>query len=382
MDGPDDLDAPLRGGPRPAGRPRWSLARLALTLLALAAIPPILWVLLVDDPLGGEPVATASIERRLAPPKHPIPNAPGPAAAMRGSVPIVEPGDPMPQSGPVIIRVPGSGGAPSPVHGPAEPSAALLEPSRFGPLPRIGADGSRPSERYARPAPASDGPRVALLVEGLDAAETAGAILRLPAAATLAFSASLPDLERRLAEARGAGREVMLLVPLESFGAAADPQTLLTALPPEANLERLRTIMGRASGYVGLASAGGDRFSEAGAALEPALVEIARRGLVFVDAGTGPKSLVPKLSAEIGLAAVRAETAIDAAADAAAIDAELAQLEQAARERGVALGTASAAPLTQDRIAAWAAGLSGRGVTLVPVSALTLPQGAALAGAR
>jgi polysaccharide deacetylase 2 family uncharacterized protein YibQ len=382
MMGPDDLDAPLRGGPRADVPRRWSLARLALALLALAALPLILWVLLVDDPLGGEPVATASIERRLAGPQHAAPTTPEPQA-MRGSVPIVGPGDPMPQSGPVIIRVPGSGGADSPRGtGPAEPIAALLEPSRFGPLPRIAPDGTRPSRRYARPAPASDGPRVALLIDGLDGAGAAAAIERLPAAATLAFSAALPDLERRLAEARGAGRETMLLVPLESYGAAPDPQTLLTGLPPEANLERLRRMLGRATGYVGLASAGGDRFSETGTALEPVLVEIARRGLVFVDAGTGPRSLVPKLSAEIGLAAARAETSVDALAEAGAIDGELARLEQMARERGRALGTASAAPLTLDRIAAWASGLSARGVTLVPASALALPHSAALAGAR
>jgi uncharacterized protein len=376
--GPDDLDAPLRGGRRPTAPRRWSLARLALTVLALAAIPLILWVLLVDDPLGGEPVATASIERRLAAPKHPAPTTPEPPA-MRGSVPIVGPGDPMPQSGPVIIRVPGAGGADT-QRGtdPAEPIETLLEPSRFGPLPRIAPDGMRPSERYARPAPASDRPRVAILVAGLDAADGA-AIERLPAAVTLAFSAALPDLEHRLAAARDNGRETMLLVPLEGYGSAADPQTLLTSLPPEANLDRLRTIMGRATGYVGLASAGGDRFSETGAALEAVLVEIARRGLVFVDAGSGPKSLVPKLAAEIGLAAARAETAVDAVADAAAIDSELARLESVAREHGRALGTATAASLTLDRIAAWAEGLSARGIALVPASALALPQAAAVA---
>jgi hypothetical protein len=53
------------------------------------------------------------------------------------------------------------------------------------------------------------------------------------------------------------------------------------------------------------------------------------------------------------------------------IDAKLTRLEQLARERGSALGLASAPfPIAVGRIAVWAAGLEDRGIALVPVSAL------------
>jgi polysaccharide deacetylase 2 family uncharacterized protein YibQ len=51
-----------------------------------------------------------------------------------------------------------------------------------------------------------------------------------------------------------------------------------------------------------------------------------------------------------------------------AVDRQLERLEQMARQRGFALGSASALPVTLDRIARWAKALEMRGVLLVPVS--------------
>ena len=53
------------------------------------------------------------------------------------------------------------------------------------------------------------------------------------------------------------------------------------------------------------------------------------------------------------------------------LDAKLAELEQRARDAGSAVGLAGTLrPVTVDRIAAWARGLDGRGIDLVPVSAM------------
>ena len=51
---------------------------------------------------------------------------------------------------------------------PSEPDLRLVDASPFGPLPRIGDDGRRPLEVYARPFDRRDDrPRVAVLVTGL-----------------------------------------------------------------------------------------------------------------------------------------------------------------------------------------------------------------------
>ena len=65
---------------------------------------------------------------------------------------------------------------------------------------------------------------------------------------------------------------------------------------------------------------------------------------------------------------------VDEPPQRAAIDARLAALEQQARDGKPAVGLAGPLrPVTVDRIAAWARGLDGRGIALVPVTAL-LPR--------
>jgi hypothetical protein len=61
---------------------------------------------------------------------------------------------------------------------PAAPDPRLIEQTPHGPIPRIGVDGARPSEVYARPAVSSGGlaqgsPRVALLIGGMGLAPRA-----------------------------------------------------------------------------------------------------------------------------------------------------------------------------------------------------------------
>jgi polysaccharide deacetylase 2 family uncharacterized protein YibQ len=375
---PEDLDAPLRGGRQRGPRRPWTAAHIGLAIAGIAGIAFLGWVLLVDDPLGGEPSVTASIERRLAPPPGEKPPAPPPAETMRNGVPVLSPGDPMPASGPVIIRVPGAGGTTA-SGAPPEVVADLTESTKYGPLPRIGPDGRRPSEVYARPTAAAGKPQVAILVTGLGLAEgpTGEAIKKLPPGVTLGFSPYSTGLDRWLGEARSAGHETLLQVPLEPYDYPADdpgPQTLLTSLPAAANLDRLRWAMGRGAGYAGLATYMGAKFTASEEALAPVLTEVARRGLLVVDGTLGPKSLVARLGADIGLESARAEIVLDAAPDAARIDAELARLERAAVTNGKALAVASLAGLTTERIIEWAAGLEARGIALVPASAVAKPQ--------
>ncbi|HKH96641.1 MAG TPA: divergent polysaccharide deacetylase family protein, partial [Beijerinckiaceae bacterium] len=58
----------------------------------------------------------------------------------------------------------------------------------------------------------------------------------------------------------------------------------------------------------------------------------------------------------------------DAVARADAVDRELARLEALAKERGYALASASALPVTLERVARWAKELEGKGILLVPAS--------------
>ena len=258
----------------------------------------------------------------------------------------------------------------------AAPDPELLEEAPFGPLPRVAADGRTPRDHYAAPFDASDPrPRIAIVIHGLGLAADAtdAAIGDLPAAVTLAFSPFSRDLDHWLTLARDTGHEVLLMVPMEPEAFPRDdpgPQALLVSLDAEQNRRRLEWLLARAAGYVGVINGMGSRFTATRVAMSPVLRQIHERGLLFIDAATTPRSVAPPLAEEIGLPFAVSDRVIDDIAAPDAIDLRLRELEEIARERGVAVGLGSPYPVTRERLAEWAAGLERKGLVLAPVSAV------------
>jgi polysaccharide deacetylase 2 family uncharacterized protein YibQ len=373
----DDLNTPLGDGPPTPRKAPWRPGRGVLRPLAFAIALALgalaLWVAVVKHPLGGEPIAVAAISREMPPPSPSKAEPTTDRAAAAAAAAAAAIGKSAGGDGPLIIKVPRGDGAAAMAE---TPLPALLETSKYGPLPRIADDGRRPGDVYARPAPAGAAgkPAVALMVTGLGigAEATEAAIDKLPAEVTLAFEPYGEDLPRWVAAARAKGHEVIVEVPMEPLDypqSDPGPETLLTTLPAAANLDRLHWAMGRAEAYVGLAPFMGQKFVASEAALAPVLTEVARRGLIFVDEGAAPGSLVTTLAPKLGLLAARADVAVDAVPTPKEIAAALSDLEGRARRDGRAIGVARALPASVAGIVSWAAGLKGHGVVLVPVSA-------------
>ncbi|KQP62070.1 divergent polysaccharide deacetylase family protein [Methylobacterium sp. Leaf112] len=343
----------------------------------------------VGDPQGGEPVAVATIALRDPPPVPtaavPVPEKP--VAAQRSAdavetasgVTVVRAGGGNAPSDAVVIRVPDA----APVKLASAPDPRLVERGRHGSVPRLGEGRIRPLDVYARPDPGTTGPRIAILVSGLGIgqAATASAITRLPPEVSFAFAPYGGDLERTVARAREAGHEALLQAPMEPFDypdSDPGPQTLLTAARPPENLDRLAWAMSRFQGFVGIVNYMGAKLTSDAAAFEPVLREIAARGLGYVDDGTSPRSIATTLGAKAKVPLARAEFVLDALPRPEAIDRELARAEAQARAKGFVLVSATAMPMTIDRIARWSKDLEARGVRLVPVSvALRAASGSA-----
>ena len=384
----DDLNAPL-GTAKPKRRrftipalvPRAIAGALAACVLIFA-----LWALLVDAPFGGEPVAIAPVHQRTPaaskteqPPTTPAkvtPSTPTGNAALEKAI--------APGAKTVTIIDGLSGKRQDVVVGEAAQSGAartsvderLVESSPQGAIPVVGPDGARAADVYARPVKAAPaGPRIAIMVGGLgvSAIATGEALAKLPAAVTLGFTPYGQDLARLVSRARGEGREIMLQVPMEPFDYPdndAGPQTLLTSLSPEQNLDRLHWAMSRFQGYVGIANYMGARFTAAEPALGPVMRDAGKRGLIYLDDGTSARSVTSQIAGAANMPFAKANIVLDAVPTPAEIDNALARLESMARERGVAVGVASALPASIDRIAHWARAAAGRGIALVPVSAV------------
>jgi uncharacterized protein len=386
----DDLSAPL--GQSKSRRRRLRVpGLLAPTLAGILTLMLMVfagWVLLVNDPFGGEPMAVVSA--RVAPSSAESPRdreakrSAEPAPAQGTTVTIIDGISGKRQDvtigvGTKPAEVPAGPEAGRPADPPSSRAVAiearLVEMTANGPIPKIGPDGARPSDVYAHPAsaPGSGGPRIALVVSGLGigANGTSEALTKLPAAVTLAFSPYGSDLERVVNRARGEGHEILLQVPMEPFDYPDNdpgPRTLLTSVGAAQNLDRLHWFMSRCQGYVGIANYMGARFTANEPAIAPVLSEIAKRGLIYFDDGSSPRSLAVQLSGANNGAFAKASVVLDAVPVASEIDSALARLETLAREGGVGIGVASALPVSIDRVAQWAKAAQTRGLSLVPIS--------------
>lgn len=384
----NDLTQPL-GRTRPAKPSSGRVRRIAMATLlgaSLASIAALAGSALFGDPRGGRPIATTDIVAR--PPPAAIPNVKPPEEPARAAGPpgrkdadtvetesgvtvVRPPGSAIPES--VVVRVPDA--VPSAPASSADPR--LVERTRYGLLPRVAPDGAKAVEVYAK-APRDWPPgvrltgRIALVVGGLGISRSATeeALLRLPDAVTLALAPYGPDLEILADRARRDGREIILQVPMEPFDypdSDPGPHTLLAAAKPASNLDHLSWAMGRFTGYVALMNYMGAKVTADERALAPIVREAGARGIGFLDDGSSSRSVTGSVAGDTRVA--RADLVLDLAPRADLIDRNLEKLEAIAVSGRLAIGTASALPVTTERIARWARGLEAKGIQLVPASA-------------
>jgi hypothetical protein len=232
----DELNEPLGSSeplePRRAPRRRGRAVTIFAALLGGACLAAL--SLATRDPHAGQPVAIARIE---------IVEPPAPASAPAEHASVAEPdkradeiADIERRSGVKVTRV-GGGEAPGALIIRLDEQHAALAPApdkrliEKGRLPKIGADGAKPMEVYARPATISarlpaGAPRIALIVGGvgLDARLSASAIDELPGAVTLALAPYGADPESVATRARELGRKGIALDPLSALASRVDEQ--------------------------------------------------------------------------------------------------------------------------------------------------------------
>lgn len=259
----------------------------------------------------------------------------------------------------------------APLPDTADP--ALLEPRAGGDLPRTAADGRQPWQAYARPfGGADDRPRLVIIIAGLglSAAAADAAIRRLPGEVTLAFDPLAADLAGNVGRARRHGHETLTQLPIESDRFPfldPGPDAIRAADGEAANRDRLERILAAAPTSVGVLATGGPLPP---AALRPLLAVMGERGLIIVSAGPmiGSAGLAPAADG-VALPGLAVDRIIDEPAEAAAIDAALAALEDLARAQTVAVGLGRPLPVTLARVRAWAATLDDRRLALAPATA-------------
>lgn len=272
---------------------------------------------------------------------------------------------------------------PAPPAAPAPSSEAkatpvdpmLLETAAAGRLPTIAPDGRQPWRYYARPfSDPLNRPRIAVVITGmgLNATASEAAIDRLPGDVTFAFS-PYAEIGKLTEMARKDGHEFLMSLPLEPMNYPQHdpgPYTLLTTLSERENLGRMEWVMSRAQGYVGLVGEFGSRFTTRSTTMLPVLEQVKKRGLMFLDAAATPDSVSMRVGRDLAIPRAINDRTIDADANRAHIDAQIAQAERQAKATGQAVLFASPHLVTVDRLAEWLPTLAKKGLVLAPITAI------------
>ena len=305
-----------------------------------------------DAPAAAEPkpktaAAPKPLENRRARPDLPI---------MPKALPRIVPDDPLPPA----------------------PDPGLVQTTAIGPLLRVGDDGRWPLDVYAKPFNRADKrPRIGIVVTGLGLSDAAteSAIQGLAGGVTLAFAPYSSRLNEWIRLARAGGHEVLINIPMKPVNYPAydpGPQTLLTSLNANGNLDRLFWALSRATGYVGVIDFLGSRFTASRKHMRPVLDAINKRGLLYLDSGSTTRSIAPAVARELNMSFAVSTLTLDERASRKDIDRKFGELERRARREKQAIGIASPYPVTLERIASWSRQLRARGFVLAPISALTL----------
>lgn len=258
------------------------------------------------------------------------------------------------------------------------PIFAVTETTDIGMLPRIASTGKKPAEAYAKTVSMgiihSEAPKIIIILGGMGLNEklTNQAAKDLPAEVTFAFAPYGNNLQAQVDKARANGHEVLLQLPLEPVGFPATnpgPNTLLADAKDGENTTSLYWHMSRFAGYAGVINYMGGRFLSSAPAVKPLLMELRKRGLLFIEDGSLALSATEDVARSLQFQVRRGQLVIDVNADADSITSALNLLEEEANKNGFAIGTGSGLEITVRTVADWAKAAADRGVIFMPASA-------------
>jgi polysaccharide deacetylase 2 family uncharacterized protein YibQ len=192
-----------------------------------------------------------------------------------------------------------------------------------------------------------------------------------PGQLTLAILPHLPYSRRVAAEARAAGKQVILHLPMQNLGGVdPGPGTLEVGMPPDLLQKTLAQDLEAVPGIVGVNNHEGSRASADSRVMRAVLGEVAGRGLFYLDSRTTAATVAPDLAAEMGVPLLRRDVFLDNQDDLARILERLEDLGDIAERRGQAVGIGHPRPQTLRALQVGLPRLQERGIRLVPLGDL------------
>ena len=233
-------------------------------------------------------------------------------------------------------------------------------------------DANAPWRKYAALSPnAGNAPVIAIVIDdaGLDQPRTARTV-KLPGPVTISYLPYARNLQPQVNEARKAGHEVMLHMPMEPSSASIDPgpHALLEAYDRQKVLSEMNWMLDRFDGYVGVNNHMGSKFTSDPKQMRIVMEVMKSRGLMFLDSRTSAKSVGFSTANDFGVPAITRDVFIDDSDDAAKIADMLAKTERVAAKQGYAIAIGHPRDLTLQALQSWIPKLKAKGFVLVPAT--------------
>ncbi|MDI1226883.1 MAG: divergent polysaccharide deacetylase family protein [bacterium] len=214
-------------------------------------------------------------------------------------------------------------------------------------------------------------PMIAIVIDdmGLDRVHSARAT-RLPAGVTLSYLPYSQSIGQQTGDARKAGHELMLHLPMQPERKTADPGPgyLGVEMAPLALHERVIKNLDAFAGYTGVNNHMGSKFTKDRDGLAIVMAALAERKMMFLDSRTAPGSIAEKIAREHGMKATHRDVFLDDDTAPSSVARSLIQVEQVARRAGAAIAIGHPKDVTLAALEKWLPTLAAKGFELVPVS--------------
>ncbi len=253
---------------------------------------------------------------------------------------------------------------------PGKPEASRRSPSSTG--ARKAAHSASAAQGGVTSAPATGGPRIAIVIDDLGRDETE--VEEIETFGVPITYSVLPYEEATaavVAELTARGEEMLCHLPMEPEGMGdPGPGALLASMTDDELIVATDRALAEVPGAVGVNNHMGSGLSADSRAMRPVLAHLAKKHLFFLDSRTSAKSVGYRLAIELGVPAAERQVFLDDLEEPAAIRAQFARLLALARKKGAAIAIGHPHPNTLAVLAEEIPKAVAAGFEIVPVSYL------------
>ncbi len=194
-------------------------------------------------------------------------------------------------------------------------------------------------------------------------------ILSLHAPLTASFLTYGPHLSAYLEQARQAGQEIIVHVPMEPKSKAdVAPDVLTVAMSGSEVREGLEIMLEKFGPIAGINNHMGSRFTENRAHMQVVMEVLKERQLFFLDSKTSPHSVGKEIARKNGVAYAHRHVFLDNNNDFAYITRQLRLTEKIAARNGYAIAIGHPKSQTFKALEAWLPTLKDKNIKLVHLS--------------